>query len=156
VETDRELFQGLAFAKLEALQEAQERGFAALTDALARQGQCLEGMLGDIVGQLGAIRDTTEDTNARVRGLEEQIQRLLEHLQLQGREVRPSDSLSVPSEGEQQRVRQLVREYRALPEKERRQRPALRNKVGILEVAAGELQDAQQHFQEAARGLSDP
>ncbi len=156
VETDQQLFNGLAFAKFEALQENQDRGFRALTEALTRQGQRLDELLSDVIQVVGQIRTTTSDTNARVRGLEEQIRKLLEHLQLQNREVRPSDSLSVRSEVEQQRVRQVVGEYRSLPEDCRRQRPELLNEVGKLEVAAGDFEAAQQDFKEAASRLPDP
>ena len=96
------------------------------------------------------------DTNARVRGLEELIQKLLERHQLQGRELRPGDSMSVRSEGDQQHVRQLVGEYLALPEEQRRQRPDLLNKMGVLRAAAGELEEAQKDFQDAAKLASDP
>lgn len=50
VETDPELFQGLAFARLEELAEAQGEGFAALAEALDRHGQRLEEMLADLSG----------------------------------------------------------------------------------------------------------
>ena len=137
IETDKELFQGLVFTKVEALQEAQEKGFAALTDVLSRQGQRLEGMLGEVMEVLKDVWGTGEDTNSRVRRLEEQIRKLLEILQLQGRELRPGDSVSVRSAGEQQRVREIVGEYRDLPTEERQKRPDLRNTVGVLEAAAG-------------------
>jgi tetratricopeptide (TPR) repeat protein len=48
IEEDGKLFQGVAYAKLEALGEAQQKGFAALSDALASQGQRLEELLGDV------------------------------------------------------------------------------------------------------------
>jgi serine/threonine protein kinase len=156
VETDQALFQGLAFAKWEALQDAQEKGFAALSGALSRQGQRLEGMLDDIVAKIDRIDENTRETLERVRRLEEQIKKLLERFQLQGHELRPSDSMSVRSEGDQQRVRQLAREYRDLPEEQRRRRPELLNEMGVLEAAAGDLEHAQRDFQEAARTLSDP
>jgi serine/threonine protein kinase len=157
VETDEALFRGLACAKWEALQEAQKKGFEALTEALSKQGQRLEGMLGDVLGIVTTIDTTTKDTNARVRALEMQIQKLLEQLQLQGRELRPGDSMSVRSEGEQQRVRELVVEYRALPEEQRRQEPKLLNEVAKLEVATGNFEAAQKDFQEvAAASISGP
>jgi serine/threonine protein kinase len=156
VEADEALFRGLAFANLQAIQEAQDKGFAALTEALSRQGQRLEGMLTDVLVKIDDIDANTKETLGRVRGLEEQLQKLLDQLQLKGRELRPGDSMSVRSEGEQQRVRQLAREYRDLPEEQRRQRPELLNKMGVLEAAAGELDDAQRDFQEAARTLTDP
>jgi hypothetical protein len=42
VEEDQKLFQGLAFAKLEALQEVQEKAFTGLTEALSHHGHRLE------------------------------------------------------------------------------------------------------------------
>ncbi len=156
VESDQALFQGLAFVKWEAMQVAQEKGFAALTDAISRQGKVLEGMLSDIAGTIIIIDSTTKETLARVRHLEEQIQKLLTMLQLQGRELRPGDSMSVRGGADQQKVQDVVAEYHALPEAARQQRPGLLNTVGVLEAAAGELEDAQKHFQEAAVRLSDP
>src|SRR5262249_27158121 len=44
IETDRQLFQGLAFAQIEHLAEAQETGFAALAETFAEHGQRLEGL----------------------------------------------------------------------------------------------------------------
>jgi tetratricopeptide (TPR) repeat protein len=154
VETDQQLFQGLAFAKLKVLHEAQEKAFAGMTEVLRRQGERVEKLLADVVELIEAIDRTTKDTNDRVKALEQQIQKLLEQLQLQNREVRPSDSLSVRSEAEQKRVREVVGEYRHLPENIRRLRPDLLNEVGKLEVAAGEMEDAQKDFQQAAEGFS--
>jgi hypothetical protein len=48
VEEDRELFQGLAFAKLEGLETSQERGFAALDALLKQQRQRLEAALVEV------------------------------------------------------------------------------------------------------------
>src|SRR5712692_7447080 len=45
IESDRELFQGLAFAQLERLGQRQEEGFAALDDDLTQHGQRVEGLL---------------------------------------------------------------------------------------------------------------
>ena len=156
VESDQALSQGLSFAKLEALTEAQKKGFDSLSAALAQQGQRLEGLLDSVIVAVTGIDVTTRDTNARVRGLEEQLQKLFDRFQLQGRELRPGDSMSVRSEGDQQHVVQLVGEYRALPEEQRRQRPDLLNRMGVLRAAAGELEEAQKDFQEAAKLTADP
>ena len=156
VENDPQLSQGLAFAKLEAIHDAQEKGFAALNEALSKQGQRLESMLSEVLAVVTGIDSTTTDTNVRVRGLEEQIQRLLERLQLQGRELRPSDSMSIRTEGERQLVKQLVTEYRSLPEEKRRQLPGLLSNLGKLELAAGDFGEAQQKFQTVANMVSDP
>jgi DNA-directed RNA polymerase subunit RPC12/RpoP len=70
VEEDTKLFQGLAFAKLESLGDAQdkgiarlnllgqaqEKGLAALFAAFAAQGQRLEGLLVDISEDVGEIK----------------------------------------------------------------------------------------------------
>ncbi len=104
----------------------------------------------------GLAIEVVTDTNARVRGLEEQIQKLLERLQLQGREVRPSDSMSLRNEGERQLVKQLVTVYRSLPEEKRRQLPSLLSNLGKLELAAGDFGEAQQKFQTVANMVSDP
>jgi hypothetical protein len=61
VETDRELFQGLTWAELDAIQKAQEYGFASLADVLAQQTEHLDGALDrihDVVTQThGAVQD---------------------------------------------------------------------------------------------------
>lgn len=149
VEADQALFNGLTFAKLEALQEAQEKGFEAITEALSKQGDCLDKLL-------RGIQVVVEDTNETVKRIEQQIQQLLEQFQLQNRAVRPSDSMSVRSNGERQQVEDLVGKYRALPEAERLQRPELLNAVGKLEVVTGEFAAAQQDFQAVAQMEGDP
>jgi hypothetical protein len=45
VETDRELFQGLAFLQMEGLSETQARGFAELNEVLAQHGEWFEESL---------------------------------------------------------------------------------------------------------------
>jgi serine/threonine protein kinase len=156
VASDPELSSGLTFAKLEALQEGQEKGFAALTDALTQQGQRLEGMLDELLGKVEVIQKTTSETNVMVRRLVEQVQQLLQWSQLPNREVRPSDGLSIRNEGERQRVMQALAEYRALPEEERQKAPTLLNNIGKLEVVVGEFEAAQHDFQAVAAMTPDP
>ena len=123
VARDPELARGLTVAKLDAIEEAQEKRFDALTAALSRQGDRLEEMLGTISGlvididsRTIEIDKTTKSTQDAVQVLVGQVKMLTEQLQLQNREVRPSDSMSVRSEGERQLVKQLVAKYRSLPE----------------------------------------
>ena len=61
VETDTQLYQGLTWTRMENLGEAQEKGFAALTDALAAHGQRLEELLGD-------VRDVVIETRVELLG----------------------------------------------------------------------------------------
>ena len=74
IEEDQKLFQGLAFIKLEALGETQEKGFAALSGAFAQQGQRLQELLRDVSatvvethtrrsGHPGAGEGTSRSTN---------------------------------------------------------------------------------------------
>ncbi len=70
VEEDRQLFQGLTFARLEALGDAQEAGLSALQSVLSRHGQWLDGKLGSIDEKLDGLHE-------RMRRLEEMIEELL-------------------------------------------------------------------------------
>src|SRR5262249_10997446 len=71
------------------------------------------------------------------------------------REVGPRDSVSIRSDAERRLVRDVIARYRALPESERRQLPALLNAVGKLEVAAGDFNAAQRDFTEVAELVGD-
>ncbi len=162
VEDDQQLFQGLAFAKLEALGDAQEKGFAALSDALAQQGQRLEEMLGDIKAVVVETHSAVLDLQGQVTGLSEETRQMfqvvmqqLEQRQLERRELRPSDSLSIRGDTERKLVKQLVSRYRALPEEQRAKTPALLNAIGKLEVVAGDFDAAQKDFQQVATLVSD-
>ena len=149
IETDAQLFQGLTFVKLEAHHRAQEKGFAALDQMLTDQGQHLEGMMSELVDWMAKI-------DSRLQGIEQSMKKLLEQLQLQNREVRPSDSMSLRNDAERQLARKVIEEYRSLPEGHRRQAPHLLTNAGKLEVAAGNFEAAQRDFQNAANLTADP
>ena len=157
VETDQQLYQGLAFAQIEGLGQCQDAGFAALDAALTQQGQRLESLLGEIqsvvVETHGAVldlQDQIEGQSEQVRQIGQAMQKLLEQHQLQRRELRPGDSLSIRNDTERQLVKQLVARYRALPVGDRNGVPALLNAVGKLEVVAGNFDAAQKDFQAVA------
>jgi tRNA A-37 threonylcarbamoyl transferase component Bud32 len=61
VESDRELFQGLAFAQLESLGENQEAGFAALGELLGKHGDQLDQALEEIRGLTVQTHDAVAD-----------------------------------------------------------------------------------------------
>ena len=69
VESDRELFQGLAFAQLEHLAGSQEAGFAALADALAQHAGRVESLL-------ESVQDVVVQTHAAVQDIQQQMQRV--------------------------------------------------------------------------------
>jgi uracil-DNA glycosylase family 4 len=163
VEQDSALFQGLAFAQLEALQQAQEAGFDGLQRALGEQGGRLEQLLGGIGAAVAAthaaVLDVQEEQRRQGQHHRELYQAVLDmqgRLDLVHREVRPRDSLSLRNDGERALVKQLVARYRGLPEERRRELPALLNAIGKLEVAAGDFQAAQSDFASVAGLVADP
>jgi serine/threonine protein kinase len=163
VETDRELFQGLAQARLDELSRDQEAGFAGLAEALDRHGERLETLLAD-------VHNVVVETHGDVLDIKAELQRQGQHLQelgqavlgalaryaLERRELSPHDSLSVCGDPERALVKQLVARYRALPPAQRAGLPALLNAVGKLEVVAGDFDSAQRDFQQLAQLLPDP
>ena len=162
VEEDQQLFQGLAFARLEAIKEGQDGAFAGLSEALARQGERMEELLGDVKVVVVETHGAVLDLQAQIRGQGEQLEqivqaifKLLQQRELQGRELRPADSLSVRSDTERQLLKQTTARFRALSVEERRRVPALLNAVGKLEVVAGDFEQARKDFQEAAATAPD-
>jgi uracil-DNA glycosylase family 4 len=163
VEEDPALFQGLAFAQMEKLQEGQETAFAGLRQALAEQGARLEGLLVNLQVTVTethtAVLDVREEQRRQGQQNQELYSAVLElqsKLDLVHREVRPRDSLSLRNDGERALVKQLVQRYRELSDERRRDLPALLNAIGKLEVAAGDFQSAQRHFTSVVELVQDP
>ena len=163
VEQDQHLFQGLAFAKLEILQDSQERGFAGLSQALAEHAARLEQLLGDLQVTVTATHDAVLDVRAeqqrqgdQTRDIYSAVLELQNRLDLVHSELKPRDSLSIRNDSERQLVKQLVARYRGLPEGQRRGLPALLNAIGKLEVAAGDFETAQRDFASVAELVDDP
>jgi tetratricopeptide (TPR) repeat protein len=162
VEENAKLFQGLAFAQLERLGKEQEEGFASLHALMSQQGQRLEDLLANVQTKVIQTHSAVLDLKGQIEGQSGQlqeigdaVQKLLEQHQLQRREVRAGDSLSIRNEGERQLVKQLVARYRSLPQGERQNVPALLNAIGKLEVVAGEFDQAQRDFQQVATMVDD-
>src|SRR5439155_349148 len=80
IESDRELFQGLAFAQLERLGQRQEEGFAALADALAQHGGRVELLL-------ESVQEVVVQTHTAVQGIQSQLEQHGKHLQQVGHAV---------------------------------------------------------------------
>jgi serine/threonine protein kinase len=163
LENDRELFQGLAYARLESLAEDQSAGFASLAEALDEHGDRLEALLSDVQAVVVQTHGDVLDIKAELARQGQQMQELgqavlaaLQQHQLERRELHGGDSLSVRDEGERRLVKDLVRRYRALPAEQRRHMPALLNAVGKLEVVAGDFESAQHDFRELATLVAEP
>jgi len=162
IEANHELFQGLTFARLENLTEAQQAGFAALQDAMADQGDRLEQMLHQVAVAVVQTRDAVLDLQSEIQGQRDEVRALgvavlqmLQHHHLQERELQPRDSLAISDPGERQLVKQLLARYRALPQDRRQQLPALLNGVGKLQVGTGAFVPALHDFQEVAGLAAD-
>jgi serine/threonine protein kinase len=157
VENDRELFQGLAYARLEGLAEGQSGGFADLAEALDAHTDRLETLLADVQAVVVQTRGDVLDIKSELARQGQQMQELgravldaLRQHQLERRELHGGDSLSVRDEAERRLVKDLVRRYRALPAQQRQGMPALLNAVGKLEVVAGDFAAAQNDFRALA------
>jgi len=163
IEQDRELFQGLVVGQLEALDHGQQAGLDALTELLGRHGAQLESLLDDVRAVLAETHGDVLDIKAELQRQGQQMQelgqavlRMLEDHRLRGRALRPDDSLSIGVESERRFVRMLAQRFLALPDEQRRELPALQNGLGMLEVAAGNFESAQQHFHGVALLVAEP
>lgn len=143
IETDQELFQGLALEKIEILQAGQEKFFLALHEVITSHGDRLEVLLDSVQGKI-------EETYSTVVNIREEIAGLAQRLDLLHREVRPRDSLSITDETERRLVKKIIAKYRDLPEAQRRQFPDLLNDIGKLEIATGAFAEAERDFEAAA------
>ncbi len=154
VETDAELHRGLSFAQWEALADSQRHGFEQLNAALDTQGQRLDEML-DLLGEVHrAVLDLGQEIagqREQIRHLAQDVMQVLGQHQLERRELRGGDSLSIRNDDERRLVKELVARYRGLPPEQRRQMPALLNAVGKMQVVAGNFDEARQDFQELTR-----
>jgi len=164
VEQDAELSRALTFAKLEGLAEAQQNQFESLNRLVTEQADRLDEMLGELVAEVAEVKAVALDIRAEQDKLGDQNRQIMEAiLTLQGKldqagrpSVRPQDSISVRTDGERELVKKVIAQYRRLPEADREGRPALRNAVGMLEVAAGEFAAAQSDFAAVAESVDDP
>jgi serine/threonine protein kinase len=162
VETDRELYQGLTWAKLEALQQAQDQAFAALADALTAHAERVEEALSglhEVVTQThGTVLDIQSEQQRQGQQMQEMYQAVLEMKRrhdLQASEVRPRDSLAIGNESERRLVKTFIERFRALPAEQQQRLPALLNSLAQLEVAAGDFESAQKNFQQVATLVND-
>jgi serine/threonine protein kinase len=155
VEEDRELFQGLAFAKLEAASTAQEQQFATLAQTLDRHAARLEGMLADVLEDVGFIRENMASKSdvARVEGL------LLQILAQQGmartREVSSRHSMSIRTDSDRRDANEAIRDYRSLPDDVRRAHPSLIESAAKVQFAIGDFEQAQASFLELPQLLDN-
>src|SRR5262249_52117065 len=135
----------------EALAQGQERGFEQLGQLLTTHSQRLD----EVLDVLGEVRAAVLDLRGEIAGQREEIRQLAHDVlqvlgqhQLERRELRPGDSLSIRNDEERRLVKDIVARYRSLPAEQRRQLPALLNAVGKMEVVAGNFDSARRDFEE--------
>src|SRR5262249_1938509 len=162
VERDPALFQGLAFAQIEALGGNLEAGFDAVSSAIGAIGERLEAMLADLHVMAQGTHAHVLDIHAelgrqgqQLRDVGAAIFQMLQAHHLDRRALRPSDSFAARSESEAAELRALVSRFRALPEEQRREVPALLNAVGKLQVVAGDFDGAERDFAQVAALVTD-
>lgn len=73
IESDPQLFQGLAFARMECLSQQQEIGFAALDAVLRRHSDRLEELLGELHVAVVQTRDDVQDIKAAMERQEKHL-----------------------------------------------------------------------------------
>lgn len=163
VETDRQLFQGLAFAQLEKLYDDQNAGFARLADAFTQHGQRLEELLGDVQaivvethGDVLDIKAELQQQGKQLQDLGQAVLQVLQQHQLADRQLHRGASRSIRNDVERKTVRDLVDRYRALPAQTRQAMPALLNAMGKLEVVSGNYESARRDFAELAEMVATP
>ena len=88
VETDSELFQGLAFAKMEALTHGQEQGFQQVAVLLDRHGRRLEELLADVQAVVIQTHGGVQRIEERMIAFQRQISELTGRLGMADRQVR--------------------------------------------------------------------
>jgi len=143
---DKELREELDFKHLRQLWQGQNEGFQALHQLLAELGEELAAAFAVLATHIDGRFDRLEGGLA---DLQAEIRQHFERLRQPG-PASPRLTQLIQDPRERQAVRQLMQRYRALPEAQRRRLPELINQLGKLQLAAGELDEAERLFQEAA------
>ena len=159
IETNPQLIQGLTYDQVDRLGQALEVGLSKLQDALHEQGDRIQDTLAlaetihdnvlDLKSEQGRLGSGMRDIYSAVSNLGEKLDRLHE------RSLRPADATSIRSGAERQLVEAVKAKFRALPENQRQQVPALLNALGKLELAAGNYDAAHQDFRQVVTLVDD-
>lgn len=153
VERDAELSPALAFAPRERPRQVVESALIALADKPERWEQLLDDLhvnASETRAHGLDIRGELSRQDKQLQTLGSAILQILQSRQLDARTLNAGDSLSIGGEVELRQARDLAGRYRALPEPQRKQLPALLYAVGKLEMIAGDFAGAYDHFHELA------
>jgi serine/threonine protein kinase len=159
IECNEGLRDALQLSRIEKMSDDHEASFLMLESLMLTHGEKIELLLEITWEAHDAVLDIHQEQQKhgdRLDEIYEMLAQLLAQTQMQRRrEVRPGDTRSIRGPHERARVLELVGRYRGLPETEKRQRPALLHSVALLQVAAGDMEGAQQDFEELAVLVGD-
>lgn len=164
IEQDSELFQGLAFEKLEWIGSSQRQGFDALSSLLDECGERLEQLLDSLLEVAVETREGVEQANQKLNQADEKLELtnqkldlLLSALGLSGnRQVQTAEIGSRDDETNRQQVEQLRQKVQAMPATGHRQVSRVFNKLAKAELLTGNLDAAWQDSLRAAEMAEDP
>ena len=169
VENNPKLASGLQMTAVQTLGESQAEAFHNLGSSLDRFEERVDALLAEaremILSAVADLKATVEkgqgQAHAKLDSMHEDLinlrgrmDQLLERLDLLNKPVQPRHSLSIQNDRERQLVKEILQQYRGLPEDTRRQQPEVGSKMGKLLMAAGEYQSAEQLFTHSARTAS--
>lgn len=158
VETDPQLFHGLAWVRWEEMAGDQQRGFARLEQALADQGLRLERGLDAVLAEVRGVHSAALDVRAEQRrqGAKfDDLYRVVLDVRRRLDDPARADSLAPQGDEERQLLRGVLHRYRALPADQQRQLPALLAAVADLLLRTGDTDAAERSYQEVAALVSD-
>lgn len=123
--------------------------------------QQIQGAVADAVSAAVAAKGAAEahaaDSSRRLDELQVRMAQLLEKLDMKNQPVAPTHSLSIRSDQERERVRELLGQLRSLPDSARESRPGLVTDIGKLQIAVGDFTAAGVSFEAAAAlATTDP
>jgi serine/threonine protein kinase len=169
VESNPQLAAGLQMTAVQTLGESQAEAFGQLGSCLDRFEDRVDTLLAEaqeaILSAVAELKATIEggqgQTHAKLDSMHEdfatmsgRMDKLLERLDLLNKPVQPRHSLSIQNDRERQLVKEILMQYRGLPEETKRGQPEVGSKMGKLLMAAGEYQSAEQLFAHSAKGAS--
>jgi hypothetical protein len=163
VQENDKLSNELAFARFEELLPELQDAFDAVNDVITNRGRRLEELLGNVASAAQEtktasldLKTEAEQIGAHHAELYKQTSELLRRFDLTHASVQPGDERRIRNEQERQQIKYVAQQYQQLPGHDRQQLLALRNAIGRLELAAGDVENALRQFQTVAAGFADP
>jgi len=162
IETGASLAEAFDFAKREESPPKIEAGLEGLNEVLTYHARRLEVLLGNVPRTIIEppipaliLKLEQEGHGAAHAELYQTIDDLRRRFNLTHERVQPLDSYAVHNVIDHKQILSVIDRFRALPENERRNRPALLNAIAQFELAIGDPAAASRDFHFAAAFLND-